>query len=117
MNGRKGQRAMTLIVLLLLIPAMGQTARAYVHPGGLHTRADLDRMKAQVAAGAHPWIDDWNLFITDPRAQSTYTASPSVNMASRQTASADAHAAYLNALRGYVGNSTANTDAAIAICN
>lgn len=93
-------------------------ARAYVHPGGLHNQADLDRMRSQVAAGAHPWIEGWNRLIADPQAQSTYNAAPQANMgASRQRASQDAHAAYLNAIRGYVGNSTAHTDKAIQICN
>src|SRR5882672_4848832 len=118
MNGRKGQRAMTLIVLLLLIPAMGQTARAYVHPGGLHTRADLDRMKAQVAAGAHPWIDDWNLLIADPLAQNSYTAAATPNMGtSRQRADQDAHAAYLNAIRWYISGDTSYADCAVRILN
>jgi hypothetical protein len=56
MNGTKGQRARMLVFFLLLISAMGQTARAYVHPGGLHTQADLDRMKTQVAAAPIPGL-------------------------------------------------------------
>ena len=91
---------------------------AFVHPGGLHSQADLDRMKTQVAAGAHPWIDDWNLLIKDSQAQNTYTAAPQANMgANRQRASQDAHAAYLNAIRGYISGDTSYTDCAIRICN
>jgi hypothetical protein len=96
----------------LLLPIVSLTFYSaafaqFVHPGGLHNQADLDRMKTQVAAGAHPWIDGWNLLIADPLAQSTYTAAPQANLGSnRQRASQDAHAAYLNAIRGYIWNFT-----------
>ncbi|HEU5080024.1 MAG TPA: RICIN domain-containing protein [Opitutaceae bacterium] len=94
------------------------TAHAFVHPGGLHNQADLDRMKAQVAAGAHPWINDWNVLIADPKAQNTYTAAPQANMGvSRQRCSQDAHAAYLNTIRWYISGDTSYADCAIRICN
>ena len=81
---------------LVLVIGLSQTssAQSFVHPGGLHTKADLDRMKAEVAAGAHPWIDGWNLFITDRKAQNTYRARPGANMPSRQSAQDDATAMY-----------------------
>src|SRR5438552_3683057 len=89
-----------LLLSYFLIPQQHAAAQTFVHPGGLHTQADLDRMKTQVAAGAHPWIDDWNILIADAQAQNTYTAAPQANMGvSRQRADADAHAAYLNAIR------------------
>ena len=34
-------------------------AREFVHPGGLHTRADLERMKKMVAEGRQPWLEGW----------------------------------------------------------
>src|SRR6266702_5836519 len=104
---------------LFLILLLSQTARAqYVHPGGLHTQADLDRMKTEVAAGAHPWIDDWNLLITDKLAQNTYVAAPRTNMGgSRQRADQDAHAAYLNAIRWYISGDTSYADCAVRILN
>jgi alginate lyase/fibronectin type III domain protein len=89
-----------------------------MHPGGLHTLADLERMKTQVAAGAHPWIDDWKVLIADPQAQNTYTASPVADMgANRQRADADAHAAYLNTIRWYISGDTTYADTAVRICN
>ena len=92
--------------------------RVFVHPGGLHTQADLDRMKTQVAAGAHPWIDDWNLLVQDPWAQSNYTPHPLANMGSnRQLADQDAHAAYLNAIRWYISGDTAYANTAMNILN
>lgn len=107
-------------LLLLLTVRLGHadTAQAFVHPGGLHTQADLDRMKAQVAAGTHPWIDDWNRLMADPKAQNTYTATAQEDMgASRQQADADAHAAYLNAIRWYISGDTSYADCAVRICN
>ena len=96
-----------LLFFLLVLCSITATAQTFVHPGGLHTRTDLDRMKAQVAAGAHPWIDSWNALIVHPKAQNTYTASAQANMGvSRQRASADAVAAYLNALRWYISGDT-----------
>ncbi|MBQ7684671.1 MAG: hypothetical protein IJT48_09295, partial [Bacteroidaceae bacterium] len=32
-------------------PLMAQTDRGFIHPGGLHTQADFDRVRAQIAAG------------------------------------------------------------------
>ena len=104
-------------VLLMLVTAHAARAQ-FVHPGGLHTQADLDRMKAKVTAGAHPWIDDWNLLIADPLAQNTYTPASLPNMgSSRQRADQDAHAAYLNAIRWYISGDTSYADSAVRILN
>jgi len=105
----------TCLIFSGISPVKAQT---FVHPGGLHNQADLDRMKAKVAAGAHPWIDDWNLLIIDPRAQKTYKAAPAANMGgSRQRADADAHAAYLNTIRWYISGDTTYAACAVRICN
>jgi len=106
-------RMHSLAFALLFFSCVTANAQSFVHPGGLHTRADLDRMKTQVAAGAHPWIDSWNALITHPKAQNTYTAAAQANMGvSRQRASADAVAAYLNALRWYISG-----DTSYAVCS
>lgn len=108
-------RCLLLLLLSFFLLKHGE-AQTFVHPGGLHTQTDLDRMKAQVAAAAHPWIDDWNVLINDSKAQNTYSAAPQANMgANRQRADADAHAAYLNALRWYISGDT--TFAACAVRN
>ena len=94
------------------------TAQPFVHPGGLHTLADLERMKTNVLAGNHPWIDDWNRLLADWQAQSNYVPAPQANMGvSRQRADADAHAAYLNALRWYISGDTNCAECAVRICN
>lgn len=114
-------KLLTIFIGLWLLQnvLLSQTMHAqFVHPGGLHTQADLDRMKAKVAAGAHPWIDDWNVLIKDPLAQNTYKAASLPNMGrSRQRADQDAHAAYLNAIRWYISGDTSYADAAVRILN
>jgi fibronectin type 3 domain-containing protein len=113
------KKTTTLLILLMLCMSPVVTmAQNFVHPGGLHTLQDLNRMKAKVAAGEHPWIDGWNLLIADPQAQNTYSPAARANMgASRQRADADAHAAYLNALRWYISGDTTYAVNAVRICN
>ena len=102
---------------LVIALAASAPAQPFVHPGGLHTQADLDRMKAKVAAGAHPWIDCWNVLIQDGKAQTNYKASPHSHMMSRQRAQDDANAAYLNGLRWIISGDTAHADCAVRILN
>ena len=90
---------------------------AFTHPGGLHTKADLDRIKAKVAAREHPWIDAWEQFITDRKAQDTYRPSPGPNMPSRQRAQDDATAMYYNALRWYISGDKGHAECAMRIAN
>ena len=50
---------------LLLVGTVSQAfAQPFAHPGGLHTQADFDRMKAKVAANASPWVDSYNQLTT-----------------------------------------------------
>jgi hypothetical protein len=106
------------VLALVLSGAFSSFAQPFVHPGGLHTRADLERMKTNVLAGNHPWIDDWNKLLADRQAQSNYMPAPQANMGvSRQRADADAHAAYFNALRWYISGDTNCAECAVRICN
>lgn len=106
-----------LIVFVFGITLITNAKNRFVHPGGLHTQEDLDRMKTKVAEGTHPWIDSWNLLIKDPLAQNTYKASPKENMNIRQVMSTDAHAAYLNAIRWYISGDESYAKCAIGIFN
>jgi hypothetical protein len=121
MYSKTNTRPLAIFLTLLgSVTANAQEAANHVfaHPGGLHTRADLDRMKAKVAAGEHPWIDSWNALISNPKAQHNYKAKPLADLgANRQRASADAVAAYLNALRWRIANDTSCADCAVRICN
>ena len=106
----KLKQSMTMagaILLLFLILGAMQTAQAqFVHPGGLHTQADFDRMKAKVAANASPWVDSYNQLAAVYLAQTNWGWAPvgqiirgitgSDNYARSQK---DALAIYYNVLR------------------
>jgi nitrate reductase assembly molybdenum cofactor insertion protein NarJ len=44
-----------LIPLLLNCLAAAPATRPFIHPGLLHTKPDLDRMRTKVAANEAPW--------------------------------------------------------------
>jgi len=107
-----------LVAPIVLAFASQALAQSFVHPGGLHTLADLNRMKTNVLAGNHPWIDDWNVLITDSEAQTNYGTHVTANMgSSRQNADLDAHAAYLNFIRWYVSGDANYANKATNILN
>ena len=49
-----------LLTALSAISPLAVNGQPFVHPGGLHTQADFDRMKVKVAANASPWVDSYN---------------------------------------------------------
>jgi hypothetical protein len=103
---------------LLFLACIGGAAQPFVHPGGLHTRADLERMRTNVLAGNSPWIEGWRQLLRDPQAQSNWKHAARANLGdSRQRADLDAHAAYLNALRWYISGDTNHAECAVRICN
>lgn len=104
-----------LLFALFIGQAASAAAREFVHPGGLHTQADLDRMKAKVAAGESPWIEGWNALLQDRKARNDYKPGPHRHMVSRQRAQDDANAAYLNALRWLISGDTSHADCAVRI--
>lgn len=119
-SGKAGARFVAVLsaICFFSLPGAQLRAREFVHPGGLHTQADLDRMKQKVEQGEHPWVEGWEALQTDPWAQHTFEPRPMENMGvSRQRASVDAHAVYLNAIRWYVSGDEAYARCAIDICN
>lgn len=106
----------SLLAVTACLVAPGH-ARAFIHPGGLHTQADLDRMKAKVAAKEQPWMDGWDTLLHDRKAANNYKAAPHPNMGSRQRAQDDATAAYLNALRWTISGEKEHAECAARILN
>ncbi|GAA3786717.1 hypothetical protein GCM10022403_021820 [Streptomyces coacervatus] len=115
----------------LLVPGTARAAgtetdaRAFTHPGLLHTSADLARMKAAVAAGQSPVHDGYSAFAAHARSQSTYTIQNTGQITSwgrgptnfQSQAVADSAAAYQNALMWAVTGNRANADKARDILN
>ena len=124
---RLSRVALTLLVMTFgavsPLAVHGQFAGTFVHPGGLHTQADFDRMKAKVAANASPWVDSYNQLTAvseantgwpwAPVTQIVRGASPN-NYARSQK---DALAIYYLALRWRITGDTNFAEKAIAGCN
>lgn len=107
-----------LFAFMLMVLLAGGANAQFVHPGGLHTLADLNRMKTNVLAGNHPWIDDWNMLITDAWAQSNVATHATANFdANRQNAGQDASSAYLNTIRWYISGDVNFANTATNILN
>ena len=95
--------------------------RGFRHPGGLHTDADFERIKAQLAAGDQKVTDAWNQLLASEYSQSgiatwpTETVWRSGSGDNYLNAARGAHMAYQNALRWKIAGTKANADAAVRI--
>jgi hypothetical protein len=61
-----------LLLLAGLGCAAGEPTAPFVHPGVLHTRADLDRMREGVAAGREPWKSGFDWMRQDGRSDARW---------------------------------------------
>jgi hypothetical protein len=108
-------------------PSAGRGSDAFVHPGILHTQAELDRMRAQVKANAEPWLAGWERLETSSFAQQSYTPNPErevcaggggcPNGETFMPLARDCAAAYQNALRYHVSADAKHAEKAIEILN
>ena len=112
--------------LLILIGSALCASAAFVHPGMLHTAADLARVRDKVNAKAQPWLTGWNKLINSTYAQPNYTPHPVQLLCRGSPASCqenyaniyrDAAAAYALAVRWKVTGDTQFGDAAARILN
>ncbi len=95
-----------VLLSLLIATISGGLARAgFRHPGLLHSRVDLERMKRMVQAGQEPWTGGFEVLKADHASQADYRTrgpgeeigrSPSVNFGQFDQ---DANASYQCALR------------------
>ena len=122
------KRIKAIVVLLLLIvgQAVAQTAeydtdRGFIHPGGLHTQEDFDRVKAQIAAGNATVKAAYQKLTSSEYSQSgvqTYPTEMIVRGGSGENymnAARGAAMAYQNALRWKIAGTKANANAAVRI--
>ncbi|MCX4903505.1 alginate lyase family protein [Streptomyces sp. NBC_00878] len=100
--------------------ATGAASYAFTHPGLLHSREDLDRMRSAVAAGLEPIAAGHAALAAHPRSQHTYTVQNTGQITSwgrgpanfMNQAVADSAAAYQNALMWCVTGNRAHADKA-----
>ncbi|MFD9983549.1 alginate lyase family protein [Streptomyces massasporeus] len=119
-----GTAATALATPTALATRADAAAAPLVHPGLLHTRADLDRMAAKVTAGARPYAAGFARLAANRHAQSEWRANPQA-VVYRGSGTPenygilynDIHAAYQNALRFHVSGEEAHADTAVAILN
>lgn len=113
----------------VVTPIPINASKIFVHPGGLHTQADFDRIKAKVDAGAEPWLSGWNKLINNSHSKLTYTPNPVVKLIrgggsaeeplpdNYSTAMNDAAAAYQTAIRWKITGDVAYAEKSIQILN
>ncbi len=97
------------------------TERGFRHPGGLHTDADFERIKAQLAAGDAKVTEAWNLLLSSEYARADIATWPTETVwrsgsgDNYLNAARGAHMAYQNALRWKIAGTKANADATVRI--
>jgi len=98
-------------------------ATPFVHPGLLHSREDLERMKKAVAAKEEPIYAGYLQFIQNPCSQSTYKMQGPLDTVGRNPTIGqsvydnDANAAHQNAIMWYITGEKAYAEKAIEILN
>ncbi|HEU4901410.1 MAG TPA: hypothetical protein VFT06_01430, partial [Flavisolibacter sp.] len=109
--------------LLLLLNVIGVHAQSFVHPGILHSREDLERMKKAVANKEGPTYAGYQVFIQNPASQYTYKMqgpmvavgrNPTVGQAAYDN---DANAAHQNAVMWAITGDKRYAEKAIEIVN
>jgi hypothetical protein len=97
---------------------------AFVHPGGLHKRSDLERMLLMVRAGVEPWATAFEALRGNTLASQSYAVQGDGSQTSvhREGANgpefeADANAAYLNALMWVVTADERHAQKSVEIFN
>ena len=97
------------------------TNRGFVHPGGLHTQADFDRVKAQLEAGITKVKQAWQKLTASEYSQSSVQTNPTEIIVrggsgeNYMNAARGAAMAYQNALRWKIAGTKANANAAVRI--
>ena len=120
--------SLCLLVAVLAVHARAAEAEkhpAFVHPGLLHSRSDLDRMRQKVAAGQEPWKSGFEKLRQHDQSRADYKLRGPFEVvvrdprASQHNAEmvADANAAYQNALMWCVTADEAHARKSVAILN
>ena len=120
-------RILTIALLFISMTAVAQTTdsaseRGFIHPGGLHTQADFDRVKQQLAEGNAKVKAAYQKLTSAAYAQASVQTSPVETIVrgggsgeNYINAARGATMAYQNALRWKIGGNVANAKAAVRI--
>lgn len=120
---QKQFKPVRVFYLIFLFTIATGNAQGFIHPGILHSKEDLQRMKEAVASKQQPVYSGYQLFIENPASQYTYKMQGPLVMVGRNPtvgASAydnDANAAHQNAVRWAITGDKRYADKAIEIVN
>jgi len=100
-------------------------SRVFVHPGLLHSRADLERMRQRVAAGQEPWKSGFERLRDDRCSRADWKLNGPLDVVTRSPLNSsgngqmvmDGNAAYQNALMWCVTGNEAHAKKAVEILN
>jgi arabinogalactan endo-1,4-beta-galactosidase len=117
-------RVVSASFALWLVPLVSVQA-AFQHPGILHTRGDLDRMKQMVQQGTEPWKAGFEKLRAHPQSQSDWRLRGPFERVSRGAGeelhrtelAQDGNAAYQNALMWVITGDKAHAQKAVEILN
>src|ERR1035437_2619852 len=109
------------IFTFIMLNLVAQT-RGFIHPGALHTQADFDRIKAQIAANEPSVVQDYSKLTNNSHSSSSYSPNPQSSLIrggadNYSIAMNDAAAAYQNALVWKISGDKAHADNAVNILN
>ena len=121
-------RGVKRYLLALLLGVASQAAEApvaFVHPGLLHTGADLDRMRQKLAQHAEPWQGGFELLRKHPESQANWKLRGPFTVVTRDPRGnsrlaefdQDGNAAYQNALLWCLTGDEAHAKKAVEILN
>jgi len=102
---------------------IAESTKPFIHPGLLHSREDLERMKKAVAAKEEPIYAGYLQFIQNPSSQNTYKMQGPLDTVGRNPTIGqnvydnDANAAHQNAVMWYITGEKAYAEKAIEILN
>ncbi len=121
------KKLLTLFLFVVSLTAYAQTAeydtdRGFIHPGGLHTQADFDRIKQQLKDGNTRVKSAYQKLTSAAYAQASVQTYPQETIVrgggsgeNYINAARGATMAYQNALRWKIGGTKANAEAAVRI--
>jgi hypothetical protein len=117
------QKLKTIVLLFFFIAPFAIPAQTFIHPGLLHSKEDLERMKVALIQKQMPIYSGYLKFIQDPASQADYKMLGPMAMVGRNPTvgqkqyDSDANAAHQNAIMWCLTGNKEYADKAIEILN